>query len=246
MKITKLLILGVSLLATAQLVFADVGVKDIKGKNRIVFGDCHAVSGIEGNKDKRLTISERGGKICLRESLSRECYETSKNYRFWKCESDVLQVATAQAPETFVTLNLQASNFPKIKSKLALNCKKIQSWPGFFIYKVKGSHHFSPNECRRYSVAFIQTSSAYGVPSSCIDILDSKGNNVGRMGRYLPNGAYAGRFYGCIGCAGETLTGSMVSSRAKKNTGSSDIYIDLGTTCYGPINGGACKNSSAC
>jgi hypothetical protein len=239
----KLLILTCVFFAIVNLASADT--KDIKGKNRIVFGDCHAVSGIEGKQDKRLTISERGSKICLRETLNRECYETGTNYRFWQCEDDVLQAATAQDPDNFVTLDLSASDFPKIKSKLAQECKNIVSFPGSFIYKVVGSKHISPSDCRRHSVAFVQNSSIYGT-HSCVTIRDSLGNAVGEMGRYYPNGHYAARYYGCAGCSNETLTGGMVSSRARAKTGNTNIYIDMGTTCVGPINGGACKNSSGC
>lgn len=221
-------------------------VKDIRGKRRVVL-NCGRITGL-GRRSNRKTIKNASGisKILLRKSLFRDAYELDTQYRYWKCESKTLMAATSEAPETFVEIPLTKSNFPKSESSLGKACSKVSSFPGFFIYKVVGSSHIPTSDCRRHSVALVLTSSQNGVPSSCVDVVDSKGNKIGSMGRYLPNGAYSGRYYGCYGCSGETLTGSMLSSRARSNTGSTDIYMDFGSTCYGPVNAGACKNSSAC
>jgi hypothetical protein len=123
------------------------------------------------------------------------------------------------------------------------NCGQI---PSSFIYKTIGSSHF--NDVRRNTIGLILRKGAPGPYPSCVEVKDTRGNLIAKMGAYYPAGdEWAARYYAGIGCGSSTpLNGAAIAKKAKSNTGSSLIIFDFGSKCYGPVDANRCIGSSQC
>lgn len=115
-----------------------------------------------------------------------------------------------------------------------------------FIYKTIGSTHF--NDVRRNTIGLIVKRGATGPFPSCVEVKDTRGNLIAKMGGYYPAGAeWAARYYAGIGCGASTpLNGAAIGKKAKSNTGSTQVIFDFGSKCYGPIDATKCIGSSQC
>jgi hypothetical protein len=124
-------------------------------------------------------------------------------------------------------------------------CSNIQSWPGSHIYKTVGSHHFT--DVRRNTSGIVVEAGGHGPFPGCVNIVDTKGHVLAKMGSYPPGPGWAARFYAGIGCgSGTPYNGATVASKARSYTGSQYIYADFGSVCYGPIDATKCLGSSSC
>ena len=151
---------------------------------------------------------------------------------------------TTTAP---VELLFTPESFPAIRSQLPFACKRIEDFPSLYVYKTLGSEDFSDSDCRRRTVGVYVRLGGERISTSCVQIRDSLGNVVAKLGSYNPPGEYEFRGYGCYGCGRSTpYGGEQVADRARRNTGSTEIYIDAGDVCYGPLEANTCENSSQC
>lgn len=125
-------------------------------------------------------------------------------------------------------------------------CSSIRDLNGSDIWKTRGSDHFS--DCRRNTVGYIVAPGGQGASNSCIPVYDSKGNQIYSMGAYSPAGPpWRSRHYGCWGCSNSSLGGSSLAAAARKNTGSSTVYLGTsGQQCVRIPDAGRCYNSSSC
>ena len=127
----------------------------------------------------------------------------------------------------------------------SLGCSRIIAWPGSHIYKTVGSDHFT--DIRRNTIGVILKMGASGPFPSCVSAIDTRGNVVASLGLYARGAGWAARYYAGVGCGIRTaLNGSAVASQARRNTGSSSIYMKFDSVCYGPIDANRCLNSSSC
>jgi hypothetical protein len=128
------------------------------------------------------------------------------------------------------------------------SCSSVTSWPSAsHVYKTVGSDHFSPGDPRRSSANVLIKPGGSGPFPSCINIVDTKGNIVSKMGLYARGDGWAARYYSGFGCGSSfAINGSAVARKAKSNTGSSNIYANFGGKCYGPIDASKCIGSKHC
>lgn len=125
------------------------------------------------------------------------------------------------------------------------SCNSVQSWPGGHIYKTVGSNHFT--DVRRNTSGIILTTSARGPTPGCLTIQDSKGHVLAKMGLYARGAGWLARYYAGIGCgSGTPYNGSALAARARSASGSTAIYANFGTVCYGPIDPTKCIGSQQC
>lgn len=123
-------------------------------------------------------------------------------------------------------------------------CPKTRSLFGSEIYKSIASHHIT--DARRSSTSYITKAGTFTPSSSCLSAYDKKGNLVHKLGIYQRGNGWGGRFYGGFGC-GDHKTAASVAAAARRNTGSSSIYIKVsGNTCAVVPNANACYNSIGC
>lgn len=144
----------------------------------------------------------------------------------------------------FIEDSEAARSTKKVKAN-ALNsvCKSIRELRSGEIYKHIASSHISPADPRRFSTSFI-TVRGVGAPTlSCLEMYDSNGKAIHRIGRYFPTGSsYSSRFYGGAGC-GTGESPSILSSRSKRKA----VYLKVTPkTCVRIPSVTRCFNSSAC
>jgi hypothetical protein len=124
-------------------------------------------------------------------------------------------------------------------------CSSMVGWPSGHIYKTIGSEHFF--DVRRNTIGVVVRPGGRGPFPSCVDAIDTSGNVLARLGLYERGNGWEARFYAGIGCGSSTaFNGATVASKARANTGSSQIYMNFGGVCYGPIDAGSCIGSSQC
>jgi hypothetical protein len=127
------------------------------------------------------------------------------------------------------------------------SCASVVRWPSSFIYKIRGSEHFSPGDVRRNTAGLVLKNGAPGPYPTCVDAVSTNGSVVAKLGLYSRGNGWAARYYAGWGCGASTaFGGSQLASRASAASGSSSIYMKLGSTCYGPINASQCVGSSQC
>ena len=127
------------------------------------------------------------------------------------------------------------------------SCSSIVGWSSSFIYKTRGSEHFSPGDVRRNTAGLVLKNGAPGPYPTCVDAVSTNGTVIAKLGLYQRGNGWAARYYAGWGCGASTaFGGSQLASRASAASGSSSIYMKLGSTCYGPINASQCVGSSQC
>jgi hypothetical protein len=125
------------------------------------------------------------------------------------------------------------------------SCASTVSWPSGHIYKTIGSEHFS--DIRRNTIGIVLKPGARGPFPSCVEALDKDGRIVAKLGLYERGNGWAARYYAGWGCGASTpLNGAAVAARARAESGSSKIYMNFGTVCYGPIEASQCIGSKQC
>lgn len=149
--------------------------------------------------------------------------------------------------EINVKLMGKSSQPSKNQDKAPSSCKRVSSFPGSHIYKTIGSTHFSPVDVRRNTIGLIVKPGGSGPFPSCAYALDSENNVVAKLGLYQRGGSWAARYYAGVGCGSDTAyNGSRVGQNARENTGSTNIYLQFDSVCYGPIDATRCVGSSQC
>jgi hypothetical protein len=124
-------------------------------------------------------------------------------------------------------------------------CSQTVGWPGGHIYKTIGSTHFT--DIRRNTVGVVLRMGARGPYPDCVEALDTSGRVIAKLGLYARGAGWAARYYAGIGCgAGTPFNGSRLASIARANTGSSRVYMNFGSVCYGPIEASQCIGSQQC
>lgn len=124
-------------------------------------------------------------------------------------------------------------------------CQSVVGWPGSHIYKTRGSDHFT--DIRRNTIGVVIKPGGRGPFPGCISMVDRKGRVVAKLGLYSKGSGWAARYYAGIGCGASTAYGgSRVASLAQSNTGSSEVYANFGSVCFGPVDASRCVNSSSC
>jgi hypothetical protein len=125
-------------------------------------------------------------------------------------------------------------------------CKSLNPWPSSYIYKTVGSNHFT--DVRRNTVGLVmKTGAPTSNATSCVQVLSSSGKVLISLGLYARGAGWAARYYSGIGCGSATpVNGSALASLARSSAGNSQIIMNLGGTCYGPIEATKCLNSSSC
>jgi len=125
------------------------------------------------------------------------------------------------------------------------SCSEIVPWPSGHVYKTIGSEHFS--DIRRNTVGIVLKQGARGPYPSCVDAVDKDGRVVAKLGLYEKGNGWAARYYAGIGCGTATpYNGNAVAARAREGSGSSKIYMNFGSVCYGPIEASQCIGSKQC
>ena len=125
------------------------------------------------------------------------------------------------------------------------SCSEIVPWPSGHIYKTIGSEHFS--DIRRNTVGIVLKQGARGPYPSCVDAVDKDGRVVAKLGLYEKGNGWAARYYAGIRCGTSTpFNGNAVAARAREGSGSSQIYMNFGSVCYGPIDASQCIGSKQC
>lgn len=124
-------------------------------------------------------------------------------------------------------------------------CRAVRSLYRGEIWKSIASKHIADR--RSQSTSFITLRSTLAPRFNCLNGYDSNGNLIHRLGRYFPTGAaYSSRFYGGHGC-GDGQRASVVSARARRQTGKTGLYLTSGTgNCALIPDPSKCYNSSAC
>jgi hypothetical protein len=133
-----------------------------------------------------------------------------------------------------------------VRDGLEKGCAKVSGWPSGLIYKTMGSDHFSSGDPRKNTIGLIAKPGTSVFASGCTEMLDSKGNIVARFGLYSTNDGWRFRAYSAVGCGGSGESASSVANKALKNTSSTDVYVQFGNTCYGPIDPRQCIGSQQC
>ncbi len=124
-------------------------------------------------------------------------------------------------------------------------CTSTVSWPSGHIYKTIGSEHFS--DIRRNTIGIVLKPGARGPFPSCVDAVDKDGRVIAKLGLYERGNGWAARYYAGWGCGASTpFNGNAVAARAREGSGSSQIYMNFGTVCYGPIEASRCIGSKQC
>ena len=125
-------------------------------------------------------------------------------------------------------------------------CTKLISMPSSYIYKTRGSDHFT--DIRRNTIGLILKTGAPGpYPSSCVQVMAANGKVITQLGLYAKGAGWAARYYSGIGCGAATpVGGSAVAILARSASGSSAIIFNMDGTCYGPVEATQCANSSSC
>ena len=126
------------------------------------------------------------------------------------------------------------------------SCARVAAWPGSHIYKTVGSHHFT--DVRRNTIGVVVKPGGQGPFPSCVRAVDTGGKVIASLGAYIPAGpGWQARYYAGIGCgSGTPLNGSAVAAKARASSGSSRIYLNFGSVCYGPIEASQCVGSKSC
>lgn len=124
-------------------------------------------------------------------------------------------------------------------------CSSFARMPGTHIYKTFGSKHFT--DVRAKTIGLILKPGASGPFPSCIDAIDMNGNVIAKLALYGVGSGWAARYYAGIRCAKSTpYGGAQVAARAVQSSGSSKIYMKVGSVCYGPFEANKCINSTSC
>jgi hypothetical protein len=216
--------------------------KRVSKGRRAVFDNCEAVEGYD-----RLIVSL--GEVALPGKENRGIAKIRRGLRFFACTSDgsggsVLVGKRSRSVERVVVINLRLRDF--VARRGLSGCSSVSSWPAWLIYKTIGSNHFSSADPRRWTVGLIGDGAPVN-PGQCVDLVDSEGGTVAKLGRYYPNGEFSFRSYSATGCGGlKGLRASEVADAARANAGKTDVYVKIAGSCYGPINPLVCKNSSSC
>jgi hypothetical protein len=165
-----------------------------------------------------------------------------------------LGIPTGQAQDTAVPILDESTSITALwlrkvekRTKLQRKCEIKKSFPRGFVYKTLGSNHFSKNDVRRYTVGLIISPGIRMSWPRCLDILDTKGNNIAKLGLYATGNGWAARYYAGILCgSGTPYGGETLAQKAKKRSRSKNIYVDFGKICYGPIAANRCIGSKQC
>lgn len=157
-------------------------------------------------------------------------------------ESNINRFKAVNTPSQPINPPIDTPNTPPNNPNNG-SCGQI---PSSFIYKTIGSSHF--NDVRRNTIGLILRKGAPGPYPSCVEVKDTRGNLIAKMGGYYPAGdEWAARYYAGIGCGSSTpLNGAAIAKKAKSNTGSSLVIFDFGSKCYGPVDANRCIGSSQC
>jgi hypothetical protein len=125
------------------------------------------------------------------------------------------------------------------------SCSQVVPWPSGHIYKTIGSEHFS--DIRRNTIGIVLKQGARGPYPSCVDAVDKDGRVVAKLGLYERGNGWTARYYAGVRCGSSTpYNGSTVAARAREGSGSSQIYMNFGSVCYGPIEASQCIGSKQC
>ena len=234
---------------THVLAAPDASAFKLLNKNRTVtLADC-TVSGIDGTANLKLGLDSGVASVSLPASFKKAAMKIgAKGSKFAACGvSDVdptqpVLFLKSSVSATPTEHDLRLSDFEKAES-ISGACSTVRSWPGTFIYKTVGSHHFT--DVRRNTIGLIMKNGSSVPTPSCIDIISSNGTKVGDFGFYARGAGGYARYYGGVGC-GDTINGQILASRARKAAGNDSVYARIGTTCYGPITASKCVGSKAC
>ncbi len=235
-----------ALAQTEELVFKST--INSKGKRRKVpLKNCSLIDG-----SNRAIVSARGRTVSLERKLRREPADLGGKYRFFACGDNGTGEDSLFAKETadsdIVEFDLDEADFPEAQGgeeNLDAVCNRVRDLSNNEIYKAIGSHHFS--DCRRTTAGIVVAPGGSNLGDSCLDIYDSEGNDLGDMGAYFPAGPpWVYRAYACWGCSKTQKSGAALASQARKNTGSSSIYIRYGGTCIRIPDAAKCYNSRGC
>jgi hypothetical protein len=127
------------------------------------------------------------------------------------------------------------------------SCSSVVSWPSSYIYKIIGSTHFSPGDVRRNTAGLVLRNGAPGPYPDCVEAVSTNGTVVAKLGVYARGNGWAARYYAGWGCGASTpYGGATIASRAQSSSGSKQIYMKMGSVCYGPIDASRCVGSSQC
>jgi hypothetical protein len=133
-----------------------------------------------------------------------------------------------------------------VSAGLRAQCSTQRALSRAEIYKSRQSPHIPSFDRRKNSTALIYLRSARPAPGGCLNVLDSQGKIVHRMGIYARGESlYSARFYGGSGC-GDGMTPSQIASVATKRTKKATVYIDIGSQCLIIPDPRRCFNSVGC
>jgi len=126
-------------------------------------------------------------------------------------------------------------------------CGTVRSIASTEVWKAIASTHIPNTDPRRFSTSFIVRAGSTPPSDNCIEVFDSRGNQVHSLGQYYPTGsAYSARHYGGSGCGDQKRPEAVVSA-ATSNTGSSEVYLRVSPgSCVRIPNPNSCYNSSQC
>lgn len=157
------------------------------------------------------------------------------------------EIKPAPAPENNHGSRPENGDNKNPPSESVNSCQRVAPFPGSHIYKTLGSTHFAPGDVRRNTIGLVVRQGGQGPFPNCVTVVDKSGALVAKMGLYSRGNGWAARWYAGFGCGVDTpLNGAAVAAAAKANSGSTDIYFNFESVCYGPIDARQCIGSSQC
>ncbi len=126
-------------------------------------------------------------------------------------------------------------------------CKSVRDIKSCEVWKARASHDIPYTDSRKRSTTFIGRRGCGTRVSSCIPVYDSNGEEIHSLGNY-PNriSDYDFRAYGGYAC-GDGMSSSGLASLARRNTGSSEVFLkDSSGNCIRIPDPSRCYYSTEC
>lgn len=245
----SLVVAALAITSSSSFAAPDAGAyKKISKRKEVSITGC-GVTGVTGLVTVRVGLDKKRASVSLPASYKRASLLVGpQGSQFAACgASDTVPGQTSlflkSGKDAVATEHALALSDFEEQSGVGSACGSIRSWPGSFIYKTVGSHHFT--DVRRNTIGLIMKNGANVSTPQCIDILAKNGKKIADFGFYSRGAGWFARYYGGIGC-GDTINGNVLAGRARKAGGSDSIYARIGNVCYGPISASRCIGSKAC
>lgn len=201
------------------------------------------------NQADDVTVVGSLATIVMSKNGNTKTFTFNQAFPFWQCldkdgnkKADTLRGSTRKNGKG----RLQTKTVVKLQNKLGAVCPAgVRELRSCEIYKSEASKHIT--DARKNSTSFIANRNCPGSYPRLITAYDKNGNEIHRMGEYLPSGSfYDSRHYGCY-AGGDCKNPRSLANEARNRTGSEEIYLkDSQNFCVRVPDAGQCYNSVGC